>query len=353
MIAMGLLLFVLIHFFYDPYRIIETLASSQERCELQAGDPEVLLAVVSDGKPGIDYRVAARVEWDSVVEGIPDYKRARVIFASYDSKGQWIRSPHGVCGVIGSGQDHFESVLPIPEGAATTRLVFQHLGKAGSFRLDEFSLEQVEFKRSAPVIFRGLQFLWIVVAIYVVWYFRLLNRFAGVAVILVAGLIAVGMLLPGAVLKEVRTDVDDFLRPEMIASAPSSSSTGTREVAIEHDTPARGLEDIRSERIYIADWFRHLDLNTLGHAGLFLLFGLVCGVYFNVGSNTWFYILRIFAGGVVFALSAELLQVTELTRSVRISDIGVNILGWLTGLLAVTLVFRVRSNSILTEGKGC
>lgn len=152
------------------------------------------------------------------------------------------------------------------------------------------------------------------------------------------GLIAVGMLLPSPVLNGARSDVDDFLRPETVASSPTT--TGSQIVTIEHDNPGRGMEVIRTERIFIADWFRQLDLNMLGHAGLFLLLGITCGVCFNIRSNSWTYVLRIFLGGVVFALAAELLQVTELTRSVRISDVGVNILGWLTGLLVVALFVR-------------
>ncbi|MBC8205744.1 MAG: hypothetical protein H8E68_01155 [Kiritimatiellaeota bacterium] len=337
-IIIGLLLFVAIHLFYDPYRAVNSIASSTEARVLQAGDPEVRLAVLSDVTPGTDYRVAARVEWDSVVEGSPAYKCARVIFASFDKKGHWIPSHHVLCWFIGSGQGHFESIFSVPDSAASTRLVFQHLGKAGSFQLDQFSLEQVKIKRSAPAIFRALRVIWAVMAIWVAWYFRLWNRLSGLAVILVAGLIAIGMLLPSPVLNEVRDDVDDFLRPVTIASLPSSISNQV--TAIDRDTLKEAVEVIRTERVFIADWFRGLDLHRLGHAGLFLLLGATCGVCFNVHSNGWIYVLRIFVGGMGYALAAELLQVTELTRTVRASDFGVNALGWLVGLIVVGLMIR-------------
>ena len=70
MIASGLLLFVAIQFFYDPYRVIETIASSQEMRELEPGDPDERLAVLSDVKPGEQYRVAVKVLWGSVEAGI-------------------------------------------------------------------------------------------------------------------------------------------------------------------------------------------------------------------------------------------------------------------------------------------
>ena len=338
MIMLGLLLFVAVHFFYDPYVVIESIASSKEIYELQAGDPEVRLVVLSGVTPGIHYRVAVRVAWDSVEAGTPPYKRARIVFASYDKNGRWVpSSPHGVCGVIGSGHDSFESVLPIPEGAASTRLAFQHLGRAGFIRLERFSLQQVEFKNSAPVVFRGLQILWFLMAIWAVWHLRLLRRRGGIAVVFVAGLIAAGMLLPGSVVSEVPDRMADLVRP---AKTASPSLTGGEDGHRKTEEGRSIVEVVRSERSLVADRLLSVDFNLLGHTGLFLLLGAVCGVCFIDRSVRWHRVVQVFAGGAIYAVAAELLQVTELTRTVGVSDIGVNILGWLTGLFIVALGFH-------------
>lgn len=336
-LIIGLVLFFGIHFFYDPYRVVQSIASSSETHALRVGDPEVRLAVLTDVKPGALYRAAVNVAWDSVEAAGPPYKNARVVFASYDKRGHWIPSPHSVCGVIGSGEDSFEAVLPIPEGAASTRLSFQHLGLSGWIRLDHFSLQQVELKRSTPFIFRALQIVWGFLAIWAVCNLRLWNRASGIAVILVAGLITVGMLLPNPLVKGVLEGVDDFIRPvEGGVPAQSSPVSG----AIDQASPDRITVALQSKRSSIANWVQVLDVKILSHAGLFLFLGIVCGIYFLRRRPGGRGLLPFLTGGIVFAMAAELLQVTELTRKVRADDIGVNVTAWLIGLVAVALMAR-------------
>lgn len=335
MVIAGLLLFIATHFFYDPYRVIESVASSNQTHVLKVGDPEVRLVVLSNVNPEALYRAAVDVAWDSVEAAGPPYMNARVIFASYNQLGHWIPSPHSVCGVIGSGEGSFEAVLPIPEGAASTRLSFQQLGLSGWIRLDAFSLQQVELSRATPIIFRTLQMVWGFLAIWAVWRLRLWNRVSGVAVILAAGLITVGMLLPNPLVKDVLEGVDDVIRPgEVSAPAQTSPVSG----AIEQTSSDRITVALQSKRNSFANWVQVLDVKILSHAGLFLFLGLLCGIYFlrrNLGGRG---LLPFLTGGIVFAVAAELLQVTELTRTVRVFEIAVNVIAWLIGFITVFLI---------------
>lgn len=351
-IAAVLFVFALVHFFYDPYTVTESIAASTDEYELRPGDPEVRLAVLPDVKPGEVYKVTAQAAWGSVEAGSPSYKQPRVVFLNYNKQGRWIPSPFSVCGVKGSGKDSFETVLSVPEGAVSTRLVFQHRGKTGWIRLFRFSLQQVALKKSAPMVFGGVQAVWFLVAGWTIWRLRLMRRWAGIAVVLVAGLIAAGMLLPGKVVRAAPDQMADFVRPaqieEVSLSARALASAGGQMSEVRDQGKLKTAEKVESRagevvqdgRRLLAREIDRLNFNLLGHVGLFLLLGATCGVCFNVRSNRWVYVLRVFAGGVVYALAAELLQVTVLTRNVQCSDIGVNVLGWLIGLALVALFAR-------------
>lgn len=338
MVTLVLFVFALFHFFYDPYNA-ESIAESTDSVELLPGDPDVRLAVLTDVKPGTEYRIAAKVDWKSVEAGEKPWKTARIVFFSFNKQGRWIPAPHEVCCVTGSGKDSFETVLSIPEGAASTRLIFQHRGKTGSVRLKRFSLQQMDFKKSAPWVFRGLQTVWFLIAGWTIWHLRLLRRWSGMAVVLVAGMIAAGMLIPGEVVHEAPDRMADLVRPvetpDLVASsAPAKDKDKGHKAAAE----SWAGEVVQNGRKLLAEEVSKWDFHILGHAGLFLLLGVVCAVFFRIPFKDWSGVLVVFAGGGVYAIAVELLQVTELTRTVRFSDVGVNVLGWLAGLIAIFLL---------------
>jgi len=348
-IALGLLLFVAVHFFYDPYRVVETIASSGELRELEPGDPEERLVVLSDVRPGTQVRVTTRVAWESVEAGASLYKTARVVFVCYDESDRWIVAPPTVCSVTGSGRRSFHALFSIPEGAVSARLIFKHRGVAGNFQMSWFSLERVDVKPVTPGFLRGLQILWVGLVCWAGWVLRLFRRRGGWAVVLVAVLIAGGMVLPNSVIKEVPRQAADWVRPENNGQRSEVkgqwSEDGFR--LVEHNSSERGgkteekvAEVVQKERSRIADRILDFKCKRWAHISLFLLLGMVCGRCFFKGNFRGRRALQVFACGLIYALAAELLQVTALTRSVRASGFGVNALGWLTGLVVVALMVR-------------
>jgi len=78
-----------------------------------------------------------------------------------------------------------------------------------------------------------------------------------------------------------------------------------------------------------------------GHAGLFMLLGIAAGLVAWGGHPGKRPLLLALAGGMLYAVAAELLQVTTISRTVRLYDIGINAAGLAAGVLAVAVGRRV------------
>lgn len=345
-LAAVLLLFAAVHFFHDPFRVIAPVAESMEERVLQAGEPAQVLAIVQDAQPGAWYRATATVEWRAVQADTPDWRTARVVLGSHDVQGRWIPAHHVLCSLTESGQARFMDEFKLPDGVAQARMTLQHMGLDGWIALRSFSLDEVERNPVNRWLYPLLRLAWLCVAGWGIWLFGLVRTPSGYPVIVMAGLIAVTMLIPQPAVRETHGLVADVVRPPEIIVAevadPAPGITPARPKEVVTSPPPERERRVRDFRVASAQWVRGLDIHFWGHLGMFMVLAVLTGIHFRRRRESvpWSMLL---VGGVVYAVAAELLQATEITRSVRAWDIGISSMGWLVGSLTSSLVIRSRS----------
>ncbi len=353
--AVGVALLLLVHFLFDPYRVLSNVGSSDQVVEIVAGEAERIIFMLPDVVPGTEYRVKASAQWEGVEKGKEAWRTARLIFAAYNEKGRWIPAPHWVCAADGNGRGTFQEEFTIPQEAAKARLVLQHYGSAGSLRLDSFTVQVVELRSITRWLFSILQVFWFATVAWTALIFRLHRRKCGLGVIIVAGLIAAGMLLPDQVVTTTPGAVADWVAtPVVVAPRAPTPATGERRPVVEQDLTAERVDRTpglsRTLRSAVAARIRTVDMRFWGHAGLFMLLGITSVLAAQGGRPERRSLLVALAGGLCYALAAELLQVTTISRTVRLYDIGINAMGLAAGVLAVAVVRGWRRRRGLQRG---
>ncbi|MDZ4198388.1 MAG: VanZ family protein, partial [Kiritimatiellia bacterium] len=255
-------------------------------------------------------------------------------------------SNHGVCSGTGSGSETFTQVFTIPDRAMTVRFELQHLGVAGRMGIESFSVQQVDLRRSTRWVFGGLIGIWFFLAVWSVRKLRLFRRPWGRAVFISAFLIAVGMLLPGRILGDAKSQVADWVQP----AAPPATPPPAVDQSDPAPAPVAPLPPtaIQTARLRVEQLIRRIDPHLWGHLSFFFLLGVTCGLCFLPKAPPRGLLLRVLLGGLLYSVAAELLQVAELSRSVRIGDVGLNLLGFVVGL-AFLCVAAPAAAEFLTE----
>lgn len=328
------LAFLAVQRFFDPYRVLEEKGRSSRTETIRAGDKMRVLLELAPVAAGTRYRVEASGRWEGVVPRAAAWESARLLFVPYGTNGRSVPAPHSALIVFGTGRGSFREVFTLPPGVASVRLMLQHAGKSGRLDLDAYSVEQIEVKPASGLGFAALRVAWFALAVWTVARLRLPARRHGIWVLLCAGLIAGGMLISAESVVRAPIHVADAMRPGGAAvptPTVASRTTSSDPVPAAQAAPAAPAGRVARLRLAAADLVGRLDPFFWGHAVLFGLLGL--SGYACFGRNrggVWRGVL----GLAVFAVASELLQVTVLSRSVRGSDIGINLAGLAVGLAA-------------------
>lgn len=371
--ALGLMaVLFLLHFFYDPYDdvgpdLLQIRAWGDYRVSpwTVSGDSAeireegTLLTQVEgktrgrifcriDGvKPGELFRLCGEARSEGIVPGKASWQVGRTSLMYFNEEGRLERWNYpNAAGVLSgtSGWEPFQLVSEVQGFAAYAKLSVINWGRHGRYEARNLSLIPVRVKHSGPFFFWGAVAALGGLGCFYCRKLSLAGRTWGWAVMLVAGTIFVGVLLPGKV----------------VDGAPGVTATvmekGARKVAkavsAQKVVPAlKPAPELRSQWVQkknrVVGWVKRQSAHQWGHAGLFFLFGIACGLCFlSAGVPARLYtvhhqdalkVLGLIYGLFIFSIAAELIQVVAISRTPGYDDWFLNAYGATAGLLIFVL----------------
>jgi len=303
--------------------------------DLSRAEVGVLLLEQTLPRPrGVDYaRLSARVKLIDVRAGKLPWEGARVLLVQHDAeaRAQW-EFPHQLLRAQGDADWRaFDAVFFLPPQTETLRVVFGLNQASGTVMVRDLALVGLN-ERPGFVLFRAaLALAWLALCLVIA--VRVLRRpgrgAAGVAVIAVAVVILLGGLLPHTMKSELSSLARDWGER---ASPAGPAVTDTSRPAPAAPAPSR--QSATDAGLMGLVWTL---LHKSGHVTLFALLALVarwcwprvalwqCGVLL-----------------LVFAMSAETLQLLTLDRLSSPRDALLNAVGVIIGLLLAVAIGRWR-----------
>ena len=270
-------------------------------------------------------RLSAWVRHRDVSRGLRPWNALRVIMAQKNDAGTslWER-PHEVLRAWGDGRWHrAEAVFWLAPDITAVQVIIALSNVAGEAEVRDLSLDVVAEDATFMLLRQVLSVLWLLALPCLAWP---LLRWRRLTVLGVASVILFGTLTPHLVKHEVR---------HFIQEIRSSFQTPTDKAPAAKPAPAQAP---LASKFAIPIGEIWTALHKLGHLGLFALLALAVALTWR--GQHW---RRLALYLVVFAISAETLQLLSLDRTAQPMDAGLNLLGAAAGLALGNYLLRRRT----------
>ncbi len=313
----------------------------------------IRLAAASNLTPSIEFpmvslgtaeafQVRAECRTTALRHGALRYQVGRVLMAFVDAAGKslWHRA-HLVATIEGTrGWHEVSRRFTVPDEAVAARVILANQGGSGVLEIRALSVVPLRLNPWTPVVFIAWGMVWGCGVWIAARRLRLASRPGGRAVLAAAMAVIAGMLLPeraigaaGTGMRHVFAAVERATRPAVAAHPTVASPAAAPAQPPPAGAPARSR--IHAElRAALAG---SLDVHKAGHLVVFAWLTLAVAGCFGIrrGGRGWESPWAAVGGILLFAFAAEQLQWLTLTRSARIGDVGVNVVGIATGLILV------------------
>lgn len=273
--------------------------------------------------------VEADIQADSIHRGDVSWKAGRIAIGFRDDQGREnYRVPHYAAVVEGTKPwNHIRATLLIPEATTRLHLLAQNSGDSGVFSLRSLSLTQYRIRASHPWIVAGLLGLALALGGWIVHTGTLKGHVAGRVTLLLAMIIVMGTLVPQPWIEWGLHRLD---RPEpqphsMEHAAPAPSAPGEIPPPTQALTPAASL--LKPET--------HKQTHFILFLALGLSAAVACRKAPTLSTRTCLAALILFAG------ITELLQGISITRTPRLLDWGIDLLGATLGVGLIWWLSRI------------
>lgn len=344
------------------------LESSGVRVHDPADGAVFRLAAASNLAPSVEFSLAsigdadafhvrAECRTDALRPGQQSYHVGRVFMVFVDASGKslWNRA-HLVAAIEGTRAWHEVSRRFVaPDEAVAARIILANQGGSGVLELRGLSVVPMRLNPWTPVVFIAWGMVWGSAVWIAARRLRLATRPGGRAVLAAAIVTIAGMLLPersigaaGRCMRDAVAAVERAVRPAATAQ-PAVAAPSTAPVkASPAEVPARSRIDAELRAALAGT----LDIHKAGHVVVFAWLTIAVAGCFGlrlagrVREAPW----AALGGILLFALAAEQLQWLTLTRSARIGDFGVNVVGIAVGLLLVGLWRTIRGGTTARAG---
>lgn len=327
----------------------------------QDGSPRIRLTAAPGQRPAVEYPLTGWAGADAVLvegrcraqevrRGEYSYQTGRILLVSIDETGRprWDVA-HVAVALRGSREWHaFRRRFVLSPEAASLRLMVHHGGVGGTIETDGLSVRPQRVNPSAGWVFTGWGGIWGIALFITATRLRLARRRGGGAVMAVAAAIVVGMLVPERAISAVQSVLR--LPPSLPlgrAAAPPSTAVPPAVATAGSDRPTAAVRPPK-----LAAWHRWaaaVDVHRAGHLMLFVFLAAAAARCFGIrltaasagGRGLW----KPVGGLALFALAAEQLQWLTWSRSPKLEDASINLVGLALGLLLAEACFRHRAEA--------
>lgn len=272
--------------------------------------------------------VEADIKADRIHRGDVSWKAGRIAIGFRDDQGREnYRVPHYAAVVEGTQPwEHIRATLLIPEATTRLHVLAQNSGDAGIFSLRSLSLTQYRIRASHPWIVAGLLGLSLALGGWIVFTGALKQHLAGRVTLLLAMIIVTGTLAP---------------QPWIEWGLHRLDRPGPQPHPVEQAAPAHSAQDeIKPPTAAPAPSHLKPETHKRTHFILFLALGLsatlACRQAPTLSTPTCLAALTLFAG------ITELLQGISITRTPRLLDWGIDLLGATLGVGLIWWLSRIR-----------
>ena len=300
-----------------------------------------------------------RISGEITADGLdPDdlHAQAGIVLNAYDASGhlRWHR-PRVVVELHGpAGWERHERVIPVDPGAVSARVVVFAAGRGAVLSVRALSLAVVSETRLSVIARWGLIVLWIAAGVWIALPAVAGSRrsVAGTLAAAAGAAIVLLVLMPqpqfNDSIRSLVTSLDQAVvgRVEQVAGTPATEppaagepakGSAAPETAAETGTPVAApsgpgpLMRLGRQTILGLEW------QDIGHMSAHAVFAIVLFAALPGAPLSWRFLFVVLA-----AVASETLQYFVVTRSVRIDDFALNIVGVLAGGLVWLTVAAVR-----------
>ncbi|MDP6691076.1 MAG: VanZ family protein [Alphaproteobacteria bacterium] len=270
-------------------------------------------------------RLSAWVRHKDVSRGPHSWNALRIVLAQQNASGTslWER-PHGVFIAWGDGSwRRVKQVFWLASDITAVQVIVALYNVTGEAEVRDLSLDVVAESTTFNILRQVLSAFWLLALPWLAWP---LLQWQRLAVLTIAFVILFGTLAPHLVKKDVQHFIQELRSPFLTSASVDLAAESA-------SAPLPGKSTIPISEIWSA-------LQKMGHLGLFALLALTVAMTWR--EQSW---RRLALYLIVFAITAEILQLLSLDRSARPVDAGLNLLGTAAGLALGSYLLHRRART--------
>jgi hypothetical protein len=306
----------------------ENLSLKDSIVRLHADNPTDAPSIrqIVQRRPSDGYmRLSAWVRHGNISRGLRPWNALRVLLVQKNASGTslWER-PHEVLRAWGDGPwQREEEVFWLAPDITNVQVVVALSNVVGEAEVRDLRLDVVAENSAFKILRRVLTAFWLLALPWLAWP---LLQWRRLVVLAVATVILAGTLTPHLVKHDVRHFIQE-IRSSILPPADKAPA------AKPGPAPTVGKFAIPIGEIWTA-------VHKLGHVGLFAFLALAAALTWR--EQSW---RRLALYLIVFAITAEILQLLSLDRSARPVDAGLNLLGTAAGLALGSYLLHRRART--------